>query len=268
MKSLKAIPLALAMIALALPAAAQTDVDLDPEVGARISLSIDKKLRRGLHISFEEEVRFDNNFGSLDRLQHTLHASYKVHTNVKVGLGYALINGYSSTNSAFKGARHRLMGDAAYTWHLSQWNISIKERLQYTLRSGDYNTYQNPAGALGLKSRLSAKYKGWQHRGWTPYAYLELRTNFSGPSITADYNAATAPTLSRAPRISRARRAGSSTVSTAPITTACACASAPTTASPAPAPSPPTCWPTTSTRRRSMPTRRAPSSRAIPTSGG
>ena len=191
MKSLKTTLLALMLLSIALPAAAQTDVDLDPEVGARISATIDKKLSRGLHISFEEEVRFDNNFGSFDRLQHTLHASYKVHTNVKVGLGYALINGYSSTNSAFKGARHRLMGDAAYTWHLSQWNLSIKERLQYTLRIGDYNTYQNPAGILGLKSRLSAKYKGWQHRGWTPYAYLELRTNFSGPSITADYNVAT-----------------------------------------------------------------------------
>ena len=49
---------------------AQTDVALAPEFGGRVSLSLDKRITKGLHISLEEEVRFDNNFGSLDRLQN------------------------------------------------------------------------------------------------------------------------------------------------------------------------------------------------------
>lgn len=170
---------------------AQTDVDLDPEVGARLSATIDKRLSRGLHITFEEEVRLDNNFTGFDRLQHTLSASYKVHPNVKLGLGYALINPYSSKNSEFKGARHRLMAEITGTMHLNMWNISLKERLQTTHRTGSYNAYQNPTTAWGLKSRLSVKYKGWQPHGWTPYAYLEVRNTFSGPVVTADYHAAT-----------------------------------------------------------------------------
>ena len=40
-----------------------------------------------------------------------------------------------------------------------------------------------------LKSRLLAKYKGWRQTGWTPYAYVELRTTFSGPTVNADCNA-------------------------------------------------------------------------------
>ena len=42
----------------------QTDVALDPEFGGRVSVSVDKKITKGLHASLEEEVRFDNNFGS------------------------------------------------------------------------------------------------------------------------------------------------------------------------------------------------------------
>ena len=139
-------------------ATAQTDVALDPEFGGRISFTIDKKIVRRLHVSLEEEVRFDNNFGAFDRLQSTLSLNYKIHPNIKIGAGYALINGYSSSSNAFKNARHRFMIDVKGTLKYGNWNLSLKERMQLTHRTGDYNVYQNPANALMLKSRLTAKY--------------------------------------------------------------------------------------------------------------
>jgi hypothetical protein len=90
---------------------AQTDVALDPEFGGRVSLSVDKKITKGLHVSLEEEVRFDNNFGSFDRLQTTVGIDYKVHPNIKLGLGYALINGYGANSESFKNPRHRFIAD-------------------------------------------------------------------------------------------------------------------------------------------------------------
>jgi len=90
---------------------AQTDVALDPELGGRVSLSVDKKITNGLHVSLEEEVRFDNNFGSFDRLQTTVGIDYKVHPNIKLGLGYALINGYGANSESFKNPRHRFIAD-------------------------------------------------------------------------------------------------------------------------------------------------------------
>ena len=75
-------------LVLPLMAFSQTDVALDPEFGGRVAVSVDKKIAKGLHIYLEEEVRFDNNFGSLDRLQTTLALNYKVHPNIKLGLGY------------------------------------------------------------------------------------------------------------------------------------------------------------------------------------
>ena len=167
-------------------ASAQTDVALDPEFGGRISVSVDKRITQGLHVSLEEEVRFDNNFSSLDRLQTTVGLNYKVHPNIKLGLGYALINGYGANSESFKNPRHRLMADVTGTLHLGQWNISLKERFQVTRRTGDYNIYQNPKNALTLKSRLTARYKGFG--AVQPYAYFEVRNYLNAPVIEAAFD--------------------------------------------------------------------------------
>lgn len=165
---------------------AQTDVDLDPEFGGRLSVSVDKKLARGLHVSLEEEIRMDNNFGSFDRFHTTLGLSYKVNDYLKLGVGYAMINPYSSSNSAFKGSRHRLMLDATGSLRFGDWRLSLRERFQATYRSGDMNEYQNPRTALTLKSRLKLSYKGL--RRIEPYAYVELRNTLNAPVISASYD--------------------------------------------------------------------------------
>ena len=168
---------------------AQTDVDLDPDWGGRISVTVDKKLSHGLHLYLEEEARVDGNFGSFNRLQTTFGATYKLPAGFKLGLGYALIAPYSSSNSAFKSVRHRLMLDASYSYRFGDWQFSLKERLQATYRMGDMNEYQNPRTALTLKSRLKVQYKGL--RRLTPYAYIELRNTLNAPVINALYNATT-----------------------------------------------------------------------------
>lgn len=165
---------------------AQTDVDLDPEFGGRLSVSVDKKLARGLHVSLEEEICMDNNFGSFDRFHTTLGLSYKVNDYLKLGVGYAMINPYSSSNSAFKSSRHRLMLDATGSLRFGDWRLSLRERFQATYRSGDMNEYQNPRTALTLKSRLKLSYKGL--RRLEPYAYIELRNTLNAPVISASYD--------------------------------------------------------------------------------
>ncbi|MCR4812295.1 MAG: DUF2490 domain-containing protein [Bacteroidales bacterium] len=167
-------------------ATAQSDDKQSAEVGARVAASVDKKIIKGLHISLEEELRFDNNFKSFDRFHTTLAMKYKVHENVKLGLGFAMINSYSSSNAAFKNTRLRVFADVTGTLKLGNWNLSLKERFQATFRTGDYNVYQNPACALTLKSRLMLKYKGFQRV--EPYAYFELRNYMNAPVISAAYD--------------------------------------------------------------------------------
>ena len=165
---------------------AQTDVDLDPEIGGRLSIGLDKKIVKGLHLSLEEELRWDDNFSSFNRLHTTAALQYKVLPYLKVGVGYALINPYSSSSGAFKDTRHRLMLDATGTVRFGLWQLSLKERFQITHRTGDFNIYQNPTNLMALKSRLTLKYKGFQR--WTPYVYFELRNTLNAPVISALYN--------------------------------------------------------------------------------
>ena len=176
------------MLGLVLPVMAfsQTDVALDPEFGGRVAVSVDKRIARGLHVFLEEEVRFDDNYSSLDRLQTTVMLNCKMHPNIKLGLGYVLINGYGTHSESFKSPRHRFLFDATGTMHVGYWNFSLKERFQATRRTGDFNVYQNPRNALTLKSRLKAQYKGFGKV--QPYAYFEMRNYLNAPVIEAAYD--------------------------------------------------------------------------------
>lgn len=171
------------------PVYAQTEVGLDPELGGRLSFTLDKKLVRRLHLELEEEIRMVDNFSSFGRFHTSLGVTYKLNDYLKLGLGYAMINPYDSDNSTFKSSRHRLMFDATGMVRFGDWRLSLKERFQATYRSGDMNEYQNPRTALTLKSRLKLSYKGF--RRIEPYAYLELRNTLNAPVIRAVYNTAT-----------------------------------------------------------------------------
>ena len=164
---------------------AQTEEKLSPEFGGRVSFALSKKIVRGLHVTLEEEIRFDNNFKSFNRFHTTLGMSYKPCEYVKLGLGYAFITPYDRDDMAFK-MRHRIIADVTGIFRAGNWNFSIKERFQTTFRSGDYNEFQNPKASLTLKSRFTVKYKGFVKV--TPYAYVEIRNYLNAPVIDAFYN--------------------------------------------------------------------------------
>ncbi len=172
-----------------MPAIAQTESNLDSEMGGCFSLAVDKKLAKGLHLRLEEEISIDNNFGTFDRFYTTLGLNYKVNDYLKLGVAYAMINPYSAANHAFKDIRHRLILDATGGFRFGHWRLSLKERFRATYRTGEMNLYQNPRTALTLRSRLKLQYKGL--RRIEPYAYIELRNILNAPVIDAVYNTAT-----------------------------------------------------------------------------
>ncbi len=166
-------------------ASAQTETVLDPEVGLRVSLGMDKKIVKGLHVTLEEEMRLDDNFTDFNRLQTTIGLRYKFNSYFRMGISYAMINPYNSSDESFS-FRHRLMLDATGTLKLGRWNLSLKERFQWTYRAGNINVYQNPRNMLALKSRLALKYKG--SKVVAPYAYIEMRNVLNAPVVSAYYD--------------------------------------------------------------------------------
>ncbi|MBQ9418220.1 MAG: DUF2490 domain-containing protein [Bacteroidales bacterium] len=165
---------------------AQTDEDLGNEFGARLSVQVDKKLAKGLHVYGDEEIRFRNDFKSLGRFHTTLGVTYKVIPGVKVGFGYALINRCDTATGSFKFPRHRLMLDATGTMRYGDWSFSLKERLQGTIRTGSFNEYQARRMVLELKSRVKVAYKGFGRV--EPYLSGELRSTLNAPAINANYD--------------------------------------------------------------------------------
>ncbi|MBP5572097.1 MAG: DUF2490 domain-containing protein [Bacteroidales bacterium] len=163
----------IALILLPLSAGAQ-------EFAARSSVGADYKIVKGLHLGVEEEVRIDDGFSGLEDMRTTVDLSYKLNKHFKFGGGYTLINPYKLKTASFGAERHRLFLDATASYRAGDFQLSLKEKLQFTHRTDDsLNVYQKTRNALSLKSRVGVKYKGFQD--WEPFVFFEARTALNDP---------------------------------------------------------------------------------------
>ncbi len=157
--------------------------DLETDLGARVNISLNKKIAKGLHVIAEGEVRLSDNFSSLGRYQAGVGVTYKISPVFKVGAGYQFIEKKNSS-SEWK-PRHRFYADARAALTAGDWSFSLKERLQLTHREVN-NVYQNNPNSLSLKSRFKISYKGFS--SVTPYGYVELRNVFNDPACSATWS--------------------------------------------------------------------------------
>lgn len=171
-------------LVLALPCMAKAQVsynDVDTDFGGRMSVSLDKKIKKGLHVSLDGEIRMKDDYNTLGRYQAGAGISWKASRMFKFGAGYIFFARRKSSVSEWK-PRHRAYGDASLTLRYGDWHFSVKERLQLTHRDG-VNKYQNTPNLLELKSRVKVAYKGFSD--WTPYGYAEVRNVFNDPTCNA-----------------------------------------------------------------------------------
>lgn len=171
---MKKLAFALALL-LPLAVAAQTNTG----GGVRLSVGAEYKIRKGLHVNVMEEVRMNGAFQSLGRLQTTVGVDYKPVKFLKLGMGYVLINPYDAIERQFKPARHRVYVDATGHFTVNDFSFSLRERVQYTHRTGTFNVYQNTPDAFAIKSRIGVEYQGWTY--FEPGVFLEMRTQLNGP---------------------------------------------------------------------------------------
>ena len=157
-----------------------TDNDLETGFGARVSVSADKKIVKGLHVVADAEVRTTDYINELGRYQAGIGVTYKISDFLKVGAGYMFIE--KKNSSEVWNPRNRFYGDATLSYKTGPWKLSLKERLQLTCREVN-NPYQDTPNLLALKSRVKAAYKATA--SLTPYAYVEARNVFNDPSCSA-----------------------------------------------------------------------------------
>ncbi len=181
--------LILTLVALLLPflALAQSST-----VAGRASVGVDYKIKKGLHITAEEEIRSSDSFSSLGSMRTSLGLTYKPIKALKLGVGYTLINPYKTnkeiedsegnvtTYTGFWNPKHRFYFDATGYLRLGDFQFSLKERLQLTnTPDPDMNVYQSPRNLVALKSRIGVEYKGWA--SVEPSVSFEVRTALNEP---------------------------------------------------------------------------------------
>ena len=157
--------------------------DLETDFGARVNVSVDKKIIKGLHVVADGEVRLSDNFSTVGRYQAGLGVTYKISPVFKIGAGYQFIEKMNS--SGVWKPRHRFYADASATLKAGYWRFSLKERVQLTHRDVN-NVYQNNPNSLMLKSRFKVSYKGFA--SITPYGYVEVRNVFNDPACSATWS--------------------------------------------------------------------------------
>ncbi len=153
---------------------------------SRSSIEADWKVRKGLHLNAAYELRTTDALAGVERHQLSLGLSYKLNKRFTAGAEYSYI-GHFGTDGSFK-PRHRLSADLGYRLDIRGWRLSVKESLQLTHRSYDFNRFQRTPNALEMKSRAKLSYRGIKKL--EPYAYIELRNIFNAPSCSATYYSA------------------------------------------------------------------------------
>jgi len=160
-------------------ARAQVKLDDEYDFRGRISAEIEKEIIDGLSVSVSEEVRLRDKFTDLDRFMTTAYISYKPISYVKVGLGWSMINAtednpFEEVDSKYLWKiRQRLFVDVTGMYKVGGWRFSVRERLQSTVRPGDFNNFQNPRHEIALRSRAKVAYNFGQLQ---PYVLLDLKT--------------------------------------------------------------------------------------------
>ncbi len=160
---------------------------LAQEINGRTGIELDWKVTKGLHLSAEYQLRMQDSFSGVERNQFTLGASYKLNKYLKIGADYTFIGRYAASSGEFR-PRHRFSTELTGSVDAGDWRFSLRESLQLSHKAYEVNHFQEVPNPLNLRSRLMAKYRGFET--FEPYAYVELRNIFNAPRCSATYNAA------------------------------------------------------------------------------
>ena len=178
-----------------LPAVAQSDT----ETGLWTSAEVQKKLSKQWNIAAEAEYRLREDFGATDRWTIAASATYKPLKWLKIDAGYKFMRVLNDDETSWKDngvdpnkwtpawwcTKHRLFASVTGQWRTGRFDLSLRERWQYTYRPEttvdrydiDDDEWEDKAkdgkAQHVLRSRLQAEYDIPKCK-IDPYASIEL----------------------------------------------------------------------------------------------
>lgn len=161
------------------------------DLQARIGFDITKQIKKGLNVSWEEELRLRNTLGTVDRIHSSLGATYRITEWFRVGAAYTFIarwhDGKKSTDyEKYWDLRHRASADLMFTLKSGKWRFSLRERPQFTFRTDSVNTREKSKCDIVLRHRFKVDYKIF-HLPLRPYVSVELSHTLNAPVLGGNY---------------------------------------------------------------------------------
>lgn len=132
------------------------------------------------------QMRLNNDFGSVDRIQTSVGLNYDVCRYFSLSADYVLINIHEAAPSSWRQPRHRLNVNLEGSIDIGRVELSLRERLQTTFRTDDVNVFEKPRNEMILRSRLMAEYS-IRHSRWSPYLLFELHNTLNAPRVVSNY---------------------------------------------------------------------------------
>lgn len=149
------------------------------DFGLDINVGLKKKIVKGLNISAAFELRTQDMSSEMERIDAGIDLSYKPIDYFKVGVGYHFIDKYKLKHETESGniidnywsPRHRVHADVTGILPVDNFEISLRERYQFTYRSETSAKKWNSVGVAQenkvydaedehvLRSRVMAQYK-------------------------------------------------------------------------------------------------------------
>lgn len=127
------------------------------QTGARFDANLEVSLiPKTLKMTFQEEIRVNENFSHLQRSYTSADLEYKILPWLKIGAAYSFI--LNNSDEKRWNIRHRGSLYLTESLEAGRWTFSLRERLQATHRTDSVNTYQSPKTEISLKTRLKIDY--------------------------------------------------------------------------------------------------------------
>ena len=150
----------------------------ETDLGAIVTIRLNKELNRFFGLSFEEEVRLLTNNTGFDRLMSGVGIDYTIIKGLKAGISYDYIYMYNS--SFLYESRHRYYANLSYKYAANRKiTLTWRTRFQGTYRDENRGEYKiNPKYVL--RNRLEVEYNILGTR-WKPYLSAEAINTLNDP---------------------------------------------------------------------------------------
>ena len=171
---------------------AQSDIpkpdvaDVVDDIRGRMEGVIEWGATKDLSLEAGVEARFKDDMRSTDRIHTFVGATYDINKHIKMGGEYILINTYDSEIKGWESHRHRININAEGEMEVGDFELSLRERVQTTIRTDSVNRYEKCNPEAILRSRLVATYK-IPHSRWSPYLLFELHNTLNAPKVVANF---------------------------------------------------------------------------------